>query len=171
MQRSRSVVVATAGLVAALVGITGIVASAVRSSPPARTVRSPLTADSAVRARPVAKTVLLPLTAARIAVISCNGRGRVRPKGLALACARGNHPPGNYLIGLHWRRWGHGSASGAGVEHPATCVGSASVTVELWRPRHWHGHAGWRYFTRMTVINKGMPTPWAPKTKTIHLWP
>jgi hypothetical protein len=168
MQRFRRAVVAAAGLVTGVVVMTGLMgAFAARTDPAARTVVLPSAAQTAV-----ISSVLLPSVPAQTVVINCTDHGQIKPKRFALACAQRNKPPGNYLTGLHWRQWGRGqdSAYGVAVEHPATCVGSTRVEVMLWRPRPLHVHKNWLYFTRMTVINKGAPTPWSPKTSTIQLW-
>jgi hypothetical protein len=176
MQRFRRAVVAAA-LVAGVVVMTGFMGAsarmgldtvATRTDPSARTV----VLRSAAARTIVINSVLLPSGPAQTVVINCTGHGQIKPKGFALACAGGNKAPGNYLTGLHWRRWGRGrdSAYGVAVEHSATCVGSTRVAVTLWRPRPLHGHKNWLYFTRITVINKGAPTPWAARTSTIQLW-
>jgi hypothetical protein len=109
---------------------------------------------------------------ARVIAVNCDGHAQVSPKRLALRCATRNRPPGNYLTGLSWQQWGwHDSAYGIGTEHPATCVGSTSVAVVLWRPQSWPGHARQRYFSRITVINEGAPAAWSPRTSTVHLLP
>lgn len=112
----------------------------------------------------------LPSGAAEVVAVNCHGQGQASPIRLALRCARGNLPPGNYVTGLRWQQWGsRGPAFGTGTEHPATCVGSTSVAVVLWGLRPWPSHAGQRYFTRMTVINMSAPTAWSPRTTTVHL--
>jgi hypothetical protein len=111
-----------------------------------------------------------PARNARLVAVLCNGQGQARPARLALWCPGGNLPPGNYATDLKWQRWdSRHTARGTGTEHPATCQGSTLVAVTLWRPRRWPGHPGQRYFTRMTVLNKWVPTAWSPRTKTVHL--
>lgn len=187
----RWAIVAAVGLTAAASVMTGgAAAPGDRSGAPIRTTHLPSTATAsatvalaAVAAGPgqaATRAAKSGGTAARsaawwrtrIAVVNCTSRRQVEPKRMPLACARGNHPPGNYVTGLRWLRWSRqrGSARGVGDEHPATCAGLTRVAVILWRPRIWHGHAGMLYFTRMTVINKWIPTAWSPKTQTIHLW-
>jgi len=118
------------------------------------------------------RTSFSPSASAGVIAVNCGGDAQVSPKRFALRCATRIRPPGNYLTGLRWQQWGwHDSAYGIGTEHPATCVGSTSVAVVLWRPRPWPGHARQRYFSRITVINKGTPTAWAPRTSTVHLLP
>jgi hypothetical protein len=191
MQRFRLAVVAAAGLTATASVMAGVTAApGHRSGVAIRTTRVPSTtatrsivALAAVAAGPGpvatrhAKNSSTPPKSAawwrtQIAVVNCASHRQVAPERLSLACARGTYPPGNYVNGLRWRRWNRqgGSARGVGDEHPATCAGLARVTVLLWRPRPWHGHAGMLYFTRMTVINHWIPTAWSPKTQTIHLW-
>jgi len=191
MQRLRWAVVAAVGLTAAASVMAGVTAArGDRSGAAVKTRHMPsLAATSATVAlaavaagpgRAATGRAKISSTAARsaawwrtrIAVVDCTDHRQVAPRRLSLACARGTHPPGNYVTGLRWRRWRRrgGSARGVGDEHPATCAGLTRVAVILWRPRLWHGQAGMLYFTRMTVINHWIPTAWSPKTQTIHLW-
>jgi hypothetical protein len=188
MQRFRWA--AAVGLIAAAIVMTSVIAaSGDHSRAPARTMHMPSTATRA-RVALTARTMGTGQAVirgaefntssrrsttrwrTRIALINCAKHGQLKPKRLSLSCAWGGHPRGNYVNGLRWRRWSRrqGSARAVGEEHPATCGGTTSVAVILWRPRPWHGHAGKFHFTRMTVINKWTPTAWSPKTQTIHLW-
>jgi hypothetical protein len=176
--RTRAAAMAAVALVTEMALLTEVTAASAKKDSSSGAVISANTAASVNRNHAprtisrAGRTSLSLSTAARVVTIACNGREQVGPRRLALACASGQRPPGNYLTGLRWLRWGwHGAAYGTGEEHPATCVGSTNVVVVLWRPRPWPGHAGLRYFSRMTVINRGALTPWSPLTSTVRLSP
>lgn len=92
-------------------------------------------------------------------VISCTGRTQVRPARYVLACADGNA----YLTGLRWAAWGPASAFAAGTSTFKVCIPTCTaghlhsfpVLAALWRARPLPGHAGQRYFTRLTLIYTG----------------
>ena len=92
-------------------------------------------------------------------VVNCAARIQVRPGEYVLACADGNAE----LAGLHWASWGSAAAFGDGTsvfnDCVPTCVAghghSFPVLVALWRAEPRPGHAGERYFTRLTIIYTG----------------
>ena len=92
-------------------------------------------------------------------VINCSGHAVTKPKTYVLSCADGN----SYLKRLHWASWGGSAAfaSGTSVFNDCTpsCVNghfhSFTALVALWRPEALPGHAGQRYFTRLTIIYSG----------------
>ncbi len=191
MQRFRWAIVVAVGLTAAAAVMTGVTAApGDRSGVAVRTTNMPSTAVTrakvalaAVAAEPGQATTLHAKSSSpaprsstwwrtRIAVVNCANHRQVEPRRLSLACARGKQPPGNYVTGLRWLRWSRrqSSARGVGDEHPATCAGLTRVTVVLWRPRPWRGHARMLHFTRMTVINRWVPTTWSPDWQSINLW-
>jgi hypothetical protein len=132
---------------AALCGIAMIATAACAAPTPATTAaaRQPAVADVAAAGVPV--------------VVDCAVHGRTRPGQYPLACASG----GAYLSGLHWASWGPSAAFAEGVSSLDDCVPTCAgghghsfpVLVALWRAEPWPGHAGQRYFTRVTVIYTG----------------
>jgi len=92
-------------------------------------------------------------------VVDCAMHAQTRPGQYVLACADG----GAYLAGLHWASWGSSAAFADGIstfnDCVPTCVAghghSFPVLVALWRDQPRPGHAGERYFTRMTIIDTG----------------
>jgi hypothetical protein len=83
----------------------------------------------------------------------------VKPREYILTCA----DAGDVLIRLHWVSWGT-DAYGRGTEHIHDCypycAGSTTyinypVLVVLWRAEARPGHAGQKYFTRLTEIHTG----------------
>jgi hypothetical protein len=92
-------------------------------------------------------------------VVNCAMKTQTRPRQYVLACADGNA----YLGGMHWAAWGSSSAFAEGVSTFNDCVPycaaghfhSFPALVALWRAEPRPGHAGERYFTRLTVIYTG----------------
>ncbi len=113
-------------------------------------------ATAAARQQPLAVTA----TAGSVpVVVDCAVHAQTRPGQYILPCADG----AAYLAGLHWASWGSSAAFADGISTfndcvPA-CVGghghSFPVLVALWRPEPRPGHAGERYFTRLTIIYTG----------------
>jgi len=92
-------------------------------------------------------------------VVDCAMHARTRPGQFVLACADG----AAYLAGLHWASWGSSAAFGNGTSTFNDCVPSCvaghghsfPALVALWGAEPRPGHAGERYFTRMTIIYTG----------------
>jgi hypothetical protein len=92
-------------------------------------------------------------------VIDCAGQLQVRPGQYILACGDG----GARLIGLRWAAWGSSSAFVAGIYDLNDCTPTCKtghflrfpMLAALWRAEPLPGHAGQRYFTRLTVIYTG----------------
>ena len=120
---------------------------------PALTAAATATAATATPAR-----ARRPRRAATCSV-NCAGRAQVRPGGYVLTCADGN----DYLAGLHWVSWSGGAAFGRGTEHVNDCIPNCAqghfhaypVLVTAWRAAPRPGHAGQRYFGRLTDIYTG----------------
>ncbi len=92
-------------------------------------------------------------------VVACFNKTQVRPASYLLACADG----GAYLETLNWSAWGSSSALARGSFLINDCVPSCvdghghafPVLAVLWDAQPWPGHAGVRYFTRLTMIFTG----------------
>lgn len=92
-------------------------------------------------------------------VVVCINKTQVRPRSYILACADGQV----YLSNLSWAAWGASSALASGTytfnDCVPSCVGgqgrSFGVLAVLWDAQRWPGHAGVRYFTRLTIIFTG----------------
>ena len=100
--------------------------------------------------------------AGSVVLVNCSGMAQVKPHGYILACA----DAGDSLIKLHWVSWA-GTAYGRGTEHVHDCYPYCAaskkyvnypVLVVLWRAEPRPGHAGQRYFTRLTEIRTGSLT-------------
>jgi len=97
--------------------------------------------------------------AAAPVVVDCAARGHARPGQYTLSCASA----GAYLTGLRWASWGSSAAFASGTsvinDCVPSCVGghghSFPALVALWRAEPRPGHAGQRYFTRLTIIYTG----------------
>ena len=128
----------------ALCGIAAI-AAAVAASAPAVAARQSRPATGVAVGVPV--------------VIDCAGQLQVRPGQYILACGDG----GARLIGLRWATWGSSSAFVAGIFDLNNCTPTCKtgrflrfpMLAALWRAEPLPGHAGQRYFTRITVIYTG----------------
>jgi len=145
---------------AAAMALCGIVtiATAACAAPAPATV-APATAapaTAAARQQPLAVTA----TAGSVpVVVDCAVHAQTRPGQYILPCADG----AAYLAGLHWASWGSSAAFADGIstfnDCVPSCVGghghSFPVLVALWRAEPWPGHAGERYFTRLTIIYTG----------------
>jgi hypothetical protein len=135
-------------VVVALCGIAALTAAAVASVP------------AAAARRPQAPASAAAVAAARLpVVVNCAGRRQVRPHQYILACADGNA----FLTGLHWSAWGSASAFASGTTAFNDCIPSCvaghlhkfPALIALWRAEPLPGHAGLRYFTRVTIIYTG----------------
>jgi hypothetical protein len=97
--------------------------------------------------------------AASPVVVSCAGKNQTRPSQFVLACGDGNAG----LTHLSWAAWGTSAAFGHGTYEFNDCVPYCAaghghhfaVLTALWRPEALPGHAGTRYFTRLTIIYTG----------------
>jgi hypothetical protein len=92
-----------------------------------------------------------------VVMVNCAGKGQVRPGGYDIGCTANE-----LLSSLHWQTW-RGTAYGNGVLKVDNCIPSCAkgkyidypILTVLWRPAPWPGHAGHRYFTRLTWIFTG----------------
>jgi hypothetical protein len=94
-------------------------------------------------------------------VINCARHAQTRPGRYILTCADAN----SYLARLRWAAWRPSRAFGDGVSTFNDCVPDCAAgdfhsfraLVALWRaePRPGPGHAGERYFSRLTIIYTG----------------
>ena len=106
-----------------------------------------------------------------VVVVSCAGHGMVRPGGYDIGCTANE-----LLRTLHWQTW-RGTAYGNGVLKVNDCTPTCaqgkyidySILTVLWRPKAWPGHAGQRYFTRLTWIFTGKRPAHALAAQTITL--
>jgi hypothetical protein len=93
------------------------------------------------------------------AVIDCAQQPQVRPGQYILACG----DAGAYVTGLHWAAWGSSSALAEGFSKFNVCTPTCKagnfarfpMLAALWRAEPRPGHAGQRYFTRVTIIYTG----------------
>jgi hypothetical protein len=145
---------------AAVFGLCGIAAIAT-------TVGLASTAGAAAGRPHVSRT-----TASAPVVVNCATHAQTRPGTYILACGDGN----GYVNGLHWASWGSSAAFATGSYVFNTCTPSCvaghfvsrPALAALWRAEPWTGHAGQRYFTRLTVILTGS-TSYTAGGKTYHL--
>jgi hypothetical protein len=79
-----------------------------------------------------------------IVVVSCTGRGLVRPVTYNIACAHGNE----HMAGMSWTSWG-ATAHGAGRDEIRSH--GYPARAKLWRLRSRPHHPGQRYYTRMKL--------------------
>lgn len=92
-------------------------------------------------------------------VVACINRTQIRPSEYILPCGDG----ADYLDYLNWAAWGSSSALAGGTYNLNNCVPNCAgghghsfgVLAVLWDVQPWPGHAGVRYFTRLTVIFTG----------------
>jgi len=141
----------------------GIVALAATTAAAASTVTA---------GRPQAPAVSTVAASSVPVVVNCSMHGRIRPGQYVLACADGN----SFLAKLHWQAWGSSSAFAEGVSTFNDCIPncvsghfhSFPALAALWRARQWPGHAGQRYFTRVTIIYTGTRS-YRAGGKTHHL--
>jgi hypothetical protein len=145
----------------ALCGIAVIATAACTPSAPG---------PATVRQQPMAVTAVAAVSVP--VVVDCAVHPRIRPGQYILACANG----GAYLASLHWATWGASTAFADGISTFNDCVPncvaghghSFPVLVVLWRPAPLAGHAGERYFTRLTIIYTGSRT-YSAGGKQYHL--
>ncbi len=98
-------------------------------------------------------------TASAPVVVNCSMHGQTRPGTYILACGDGNA----YVSKLRWASWGSSAAFATGSYVINTCTPSCAaghyvsfpVLAALWRTEPWPGHAGQRYFSRLTIILTG----------------
>lgn len=100
-----------------------------------------------------------------VVLVQCTGAAKVRPATSLLPGCMGSNQD---LSGIRWSSW-NSSAFGTGTFAVNNCTVSArcgpkqftkySMLVVLWRPEARPGHAGQRYFSRMTVIFNGAKHP------------
>jgi hypothetical protein len=131
---------------AAVCGVATIAVAACSPSATASATVSATTASATTAQQPAAA-----VPAANVPVlVDCAVHGQVRPGQYILACGDG----GGYLSGLHWAAWG---ASAAFADGTSTINNGDSfpVLVDLWRAEPRPGHAGQRYFTRLTLVFTG----------------
>jgi hypothetical protein len=136
------------------------------------TVTATVAASAAAAGRPQVPAVATAAASSVPVVVNCAMRGRVRPSQYVLACADGN----SSLTGLHWQTWGSSSALAQGRSTFNDCIPncvsghfhSFPALAALWRVRPWPGHAGQRYFTRVTIIYTGRRS-YRAGGKTHHL--
>jgi hypothetical protein len=87
-------------------------------------------------------------------VADCAGRPQAHPATIMLACDDGNA----YLSGLHWTTW-QSTAAAAGLWRINDCVPDCAAgtfhtfpaTVKLWQPELLPGHAGLRFYSKITI--------------------
>jgi hypothetical protein len=108
----------------------------------------------------------------QVVLVQCNGAAQVRPHtSLQPGCMGSNQD----LSGLRWTSWGS-SAFGSGTFAVNNCSPSSScgpsgftkysMLIVLWRPEARPGHAGQRYFSRMTAIFNGAKHPHGPSAQS-----
>ena len=135
---------------AAVVGLCGIAAIGV-------TVGLASTAGAAAR-----QPVVSSSAASAPVVVNCAMHGQTRPGTYLLACGDGNA----YVSKLQWASWGSSAAFATGSYAFNTCIPNCAAghgvsfpaLAVLWRAEPWSGHAGQRYFSRLTVILTGSTT-------------
>ena len=106
-----------------------------------------------------------------VVMVNCAGHGMVRPGGYDIGCIANE-----LLRGLHWQTW-RGTAYGNGVLKVDDCTPTCAqgkyidypILTVLWRPTAWPGHAGHRYFSRLTWIFTGKRPAHALAAQTITL--
>ncbi|HEY8044611.1 MAG TPA: hypothetical protein VIF35_10120 [Streptosporangiaceae bacterium] len=106
-----------------------------------------------------------------VVMVSCAGQGQVRPGGYDVGCTANE-----LLRTLYWQTW-RGTAYGNGVLKVDDCTPTCAqgkyidypVLIVLWRPTSWPGHAGHRYFSRMTWIFTGKRPGHAHAAQTLTL--
>jgi hypothetical protein len=132
----------------ALCGVAAIATAACAATAPAA---------AAGRSQPAA--VAVAATTSVPVVVTCAMKARTRPRQYVLACGDGNA----YLGGLTWAAWGSSSAFAEGTFTLNDCVPYCAAghfhgfraLVALWGAEPRPGHAGERYFTRLTIIYTG----------------
>jgi hypothetical protein len=145
---TRSRVKAAALALCGIVAITTAACAALSPAAAARPSRPPAVTVAATTAVPV--------------LVNCAMKAQTRPGQYVLACGDGNF----YLDRLNWAAWGSSSAFAEGINTFNDCVPfcagghfhSFPVLAALWRAEPRPGHAGQRYFTRLTLIYTGSRT-------------
>ncbi len=98
-------------------------------------------------------------TSAVPVVVVCFNKTQIRPGSYLLACGDGSA----YLEHLSWADWASSSALASGTLLFNNCTPDCAdgrgialpVLAVLWDAQPWPGHAGVRYFTRLTMIFTG----------------
>jgi hypothetical protein len=98
-------------------------------------------------------------TSAVPVVVVCFNKTQIRPGSYLLACGDGSA----YLEHLNWADWESSSALASGTflfnNCTPSCVDGRGIALPvlavLWDAQPWPGHAGMRYFTRLTMIFTG----------------
>jgi hypothetical protein len=107
-------------------------------------------------------------------VITCALQPQVRPSRYILACG----DAGALIIRLSWASWGSSAAFAAGTYSLNSCTPTCMarhfvnfpMLAALWRAVPWPGHAGKRYFSRLTIIFTGNRA-YRSQGKLLHLPP
>ncbi len=133
---------------AAAVLLGGIATMAVAACSPTQA-----TAAASSAAAGAQQTVAVVAAANAPVVVDCAVHGQVRPGQYILACGDG----GGYLSGLHWAAWGSSEAFADGT-FTINNGDNFPVLADLWRAEPRPGHAGQRYFTRLTLVFTGNRT-------------
>jgi len=128
----------------ATIAVAACSPSATASATASATTASATTAQQPAAAVPAANVPVL---------VDCAVHGQVRPGQYILACGDG----AAYLSGLHWAAWGSSAAFADGTS-TINNGDSFPVLVDLWRAEPRPGHAGQRYFTRLTLVFTGNRT-------------
>lgn len=122
-------------------------------------------AESALAASPVVAT------ASPVVVVNCAGHGVVKPAGYLVGCMANE-----ILTGMHWKSWTL-TANGTGTFKVNNCVPDCAhgkylaypMRTHLWSPQPWPGHAGRKYFSKLTITFPGARPKGQPKTITLTL--
>ena len=146
-------------------------------------VRLMLAVSGLVVSGTVAGTVLaaspasaLPTATAPVVLINyCGDHGTVRP---ATEDLPGCMPSNSFIASMRWTSW-RSVAYGSATFKVNNCTPSSScgpsqftkypILTVLWRAESWPGHAGRKYFSRLTVIFTGVHHPHGPAAQTIVL--
>jgi hypothetical protein len=107
-------------------------------------------------------------------VITCALQPQVRPSRYVLACG----DAGALIIRLNWASWGSSAAFAAGTYSLNSCTPTCMarhfvnfpMLAALWRAVPRPGHAGKRYFSRLTLIFTGNRA-YRSQGKLLHLPP
>jgi len=151
-----------AGLIAAATAACAVTAGAGPASSATAAGGGPASSATAASAAPARPVVL----------VNCQGKGQVRPAVYDIGCM----PSSELVAGLSWTSWSS-VAFGSGIlkvnDCTPTCaqgryIGYPILTV-LWRAEPWPGHAGQRYFSRLTWIYTGKRPARAPTSQTFVL--
>ena len=139
---------------AAVCGLATIAVAACSTSATASATASATSASATSASAITAQQQAAGVAAANVPVlVDCAVHGQVRPGQYILACGDG----GGYLSGLHWAAWGPSEAFADGTS-TINNGDNFPVLVDLWRAEPRPGHAGQRYFTRLTLVFTGNRT-------------